>query len=102
VDLGQGPIDTGQRFVGLLMGEHSKSAIGTLFNTGSCVGFGCNVFATGFPPKYLPNFTWGASADKVHDVHRALDTAQVVMARRGIQFTPAHTELFNALARQPH
>ncbi|MFH1329651.1 MAG: hypothetical protein ABIJ48_03180, partial [Actinomycetota bacterium] len=97
VDLGGGPRDTGQRFVGLLMGEHSKSAIGTLFNTGSCVGFSCNVFGTGFPPQLLPSFAWG-SGPEPYAVEQAIATARVVMGRRGCRFTAAHENLFRALA----
>lgn len=100
VDLGRGAIDSGLRSVGLLMGEHSKSAIGTHFNTGTCVGLACNVFADGFPPKYLPNFTWGDSAECIHDPSRALATARWVMARRGVVLGPGHEALFRDLARQ--
>ncbi len=101
VDQGSGLVDTGQRFVGLMMSEHAKSAIGTLFNTGSCVGFSSNVFGVGFPPKYLPNFSWGdGSPPTVYDAERAASSAAVVMARRGVRFTSAHGNLFGALARQ--
>jgi UDP-N-acetylglucosamine diphosphorylase/glucosamine-1-phosphate N-acetyltransferase len=101
VDLGQGPVDTGLQFVGLFMGEHGKSAIGTRFNTGTCIGFASNVFGTGFPAKYLPNFTWGDNAEAaVYDAVRAARTAAVVMSRRGVRFTDAHSRLFRALARQ--
>ena len=101
VDQGFGPVDTGSRFVGLMMSEHAKSAIGTLFNTGSCVGFSSNVFGAGFPAKYLPNFSWGdGSPPAVYDAERAASSATVVMGRRGVQFTAAHGNLFTALARQ--
>ena len=59
VDVGAGEEDTGLRFLGLMMAEHGKTAIGTLFNTGTAVGFASNIFAVGFPPKALANFTWG-------------------------------------------
>ncbi|MFO7653937.1 MAG: putative sugar nucleotidyl transferase [Candidatus Krumholzibacteriia bacterium] len=100
VDQGAGEVDTGQRFVGLLLGEHAKTAIGTMLNTGSCVGFASNVFARGFPPKFLPNFTWGDDpAGPPYDAARAAATARTVMARRGCRFTAAHEQLFGALAR---
>jgi UDP-N-acetylglucosamine diphosphorylase/glucosamine-1-phosphate N-acetyltransferase len=98
VDLGSGPVDSGQQFVGLLMGEHSKTAIGTQFNTGTCVGFACNVFGVGFPPKLLPNFSWGCDGRQAHDVERALATARIVMNRRGMALTAAHERLFRYLA----
>ncbi len=98
VDLGRGPVDTGLRFLGLLMGEHSKSAIGTLFNTGTCVGFSCNVFASGFPPKLLPSFSWGQDGTTRYAVEPAIATARVVMSRRGVAFLEGHEALFRALA----
>ena len=98
VDLGRGPVDTGLRFLGLLMGEHSKSAIGTLFNTGTCVGFSCNVFASGFPPKFLPNFSWGLDGTTRYAVEPAIATARVVMSRRGVAFQDVHAALFRVLA----
>jgi UDP-N-acetylglucosamine diphosphorylase/glucosamine-1-phosphate N-acetyltransferase len=54
-------IDSGRQFVGLMMGDHSKTAINTMFNTGTVVGFSCNVYGAGFPPKYIPSFSWGGS-----------------------------------------
>ncbi len=84
VDLGSGLIDTRLRFVGLLMGDHVKTAIGSLFNTGTCVGFASNIFGGGMPPKLVGNYSWGGSSDSpVYDVEKALETAEVVMARRG-------------------
>ena len=81
------------------MGEHSKSAIGTVFNTGTCVGFCCNVFGRGFPPKLLPNFSWGAEDPSRYAVERAVSTARVVLGRRGIEFGAAHEALFRHLAQ---
>lgn len=98
VDLGYGPEDTGRQFLGMLMGDHSKTAIGTLINTGSCIGFSCNVFAPGFPPKFLPNFSWGAGDGATYTVEKAMATARIVMQRRGCAFTSAHENLFHCLA----
>ncbi len=99
IDYGLGPVDTGLRFVGVSMAEHAKSAIGTLFNTGSVVGFASNVFGAGFPPKTLPNYTWGDPAGAPYDAKRAAAVAATVMARRGCRFLPAHERLFLDLAR---
>ncbi len=95
VDQGAGEEDTGLRFVGLMMAEHGKTAIGTMFNTGTVVGFASNVFGAGFPAKCLPNWTWGDGASEVRqDPARALATARTVMARRGCRFTtPARGDL---------
>jgi UDP-N-acetylglucosamine diphosphorylase/glucosamine-1-phosphate N-acetyltransferase len=99
VDLGAGPEDSGQRFVGVMMGEHAKTAIGTLLNTGTTVGFASNVFGSGFPDKRLPCFTWGdGRGDDRHDPQRALATARTVMARRGCRTTAGHEAVFRALA----
>lgn len=98
VDLGSGTVATGSRFVGLMMGDHAKTAIGTLFNTGTCVGFASTIFGGGMPPKFVGNFQWGGQADGPrYDVVRAQGTADIVMARRGCRFTKAHGEMFKVL-----
>ena len=99
VDLGHGAEDSGRRFVGLLMGEHGKTAIGTMFNTGTTVGFSSNVFSSGFPDKCLPCYTWGDGGGTERQDHaRALATAATVMQRRGCRCTPGHDEVFRSLA----
>lgn len=78
-----GLFDTGQRFIGLLMGDHSKCGIGTTFNTGTVVGVSANVFGAGYPPKHIPSFTWGGAAGLTeYGLDKALATAAVVMSRR--------------------
>ncbi len=98
VDLGLGAVDTGLRFLGPLIGEHAKTAIGTVLNTGAVVGFACNVFGPGFPPKLLPAFTWGNDPSVAHDVERALATARAACARRGVAVGPEQEALFRHLA----
>lgn len=98
VDLGDGLQETGQRFVGLLAGDHVKTAIGTLFNTGTCVGFASNIFGEGMPPKHVPAFSWGGRAgDPPYALQAAAATAEVVLGRRGCRFLPGHAGLFAAL-----
>jgi hypothetical protein len=98
VDLGAGAVPTGSRFVGLMMGDHAKTAIGTLFNTGTSVGFASNIFNTGMPPKMIGNFRWGGSPDSPpYAVDRALATAETVMGRRDCAFTSDHRGLFQFL-----
>ena len=98
VDLGAGPEASGQRFVGVLVGEHAKTAIGTLFNTGTTVGFASNVFGAGFPEKALPCFTWGDGREETRqDPRRALEVATVAMSRRGCRLTAGHEQIFAAL-----
>jgi UDP-N-acetylglucosamine diphosphorylase/glucosamine-1-phosphate N-acetyltransferase len=82
-------LDTGEMFVGLYMGDHSKCGIGTIFNTGSVVGACCNVFGAGYPPKFIPSFAWGGSAGfEEYDLDRALETAGRAMRRRGVEPGP--------------
>ena len=77
------PVDTGSQFVGLIMGDHSKTAINTMFNTGTIVGVSCNIFGAGFPPRYIPSFSWGGSDFlKPYDIGKSLEVANIVMKRR--------------------
>jgi len=83
----EGPMDSGQRFIGLMMGDHSKCGIGTTFNTGTLVGASANIFGAGYPPKHVPSFTWGgAEGLSDYDIGKALATAAVVMGRRNKPF----------------
>jgi UDP-N-acetylglucosamine diphosphorylase/glucosamine-1-phosphate N-acetyltransferase len=76
-------IDTGSLFVGVLMGDHSKTGINTMLNTGTVVGVSCNVFGADFPPKYIPSFSWSNSGKlEVYDLEKAIETARRVTARR--------------------
>ena len=76
---------SGLQFCGVLMGDHSKTAINTQLNSGTTVGVFANLFSAGFPSKYIPNFAWGASADK-YRLDEAFAVAERVMARRRIAF----------------
>ena len=86
-------------FVGAVIGDHSKTAIGTVLNTGTVVGVFANVLARGFPPKAIRSISWGTDAGFVeHDIERAIDTARRVMARRDVELTMA----MEALIRRAH
>lgn len=77
-------IDTGELFLGLVMGDHSKSGIGTIFNAGTTVGVCSNVFGAGYPPKAIPSFAWGGVSGFVeHEIGAAIETARRVVGRRG-------------------
>ncbi|MEO9965947.1 MAG: putative sugar nucleotidyl transferase [Reichenbachiella sp.] len=81
-------INTGLQFCGLFMGDHSKTAINTMLNTGTTIGVCSNVFGSGFPPPYIPSFSWGGSDQMtVHKIDKAIATAQKVWARKNIQQT---------------
>ncbi|WP_297976118.1 GlmU family protein [uncultured Capnocytophaga sp.] len=80
-----GYTSSGLQFCGVLMGDHSKTAINTQINSGTTIGVFANLFSTGFPSKYIPNFAWGASAEK-YRLDEAFAVAERVMVRRGIAF----------------
>ncbi len=91
--------DTGRQFLGLLMGDHSKTGINAVFNTGTVVGFNCNLYSSEMPDAFVPSFSWGHGRVMVpYDVEKAMQTASVVMQRRGIIFTDAHRRLFERVA----
>lgn len=99
-------VDSGSMFVGLFMGDHSKSGINTMFNTGTVVGVMCNVYGAGYSPKFIPSFTWGGiEASERYDIEKALDTARRVMARRKRDMTPAQErnlrEIYDASRTKP-
>jgi UDP-N-acetylglucosamine diphosphorylase/glucosamine-1-phosphate N-acetyltransferase len=76
---------TGLQFCGLIVGDHSKSGINTMFNTGTVVGVSANVFGGGFPRTFIPSYTWGGAAGFTeYRIDKALETAKRVMQRRGI------------------
>lgn len=79
---------TGLQFCGLMMGDHSKCGINTMFNTGTVVGVSSNVFGSGFPRNFVPSFSWGgASGFTTYLTSKAFQTAKIVMSRRHIEFT---------------
>lgn len=83
-----GMIDTGLMQFGMVMGDHSKAGIQTMFNTGTTVGVAANIFGEGFPPKFIPSFSWGgADGMSTHRIEDALVTAARVMERRGQSLT---------------
>jgi UDP-N-acetylglucosamine diphosphorylase/glucosamine-1-phosphate N-acetyltransferase len=97
VTVGGEEVDTGQLSVGSLIGDHSKTAIGTKLNTGSVIGAFCSVFPGRFPPKSLPSFSWGTADGFVrYDVQRAIETARAVMNRRGVKLSPAREAAIRA------
>ncbi len=78
-------VNSGSQFVGLIMADHSKTAINTMFNTGTNVGVSCNLFGSGFPPKYIPSFSWGGSEWlRTYDISKCIEVAKIVMQRRNI------------------
>ena len=79
---------TGLQFCGLMMGDHSKCGINTMFNTGTVVGVSANIFGSGFPRNFVPSYSWGGAAGfSTYITAKAFQTAKIVMARRNVEFT---------------
>ena len=89
-------LPSGRQFAGLFMGDHSKCSINTMFNTGTAVGVFCNLFGSGFPPRHIPSFSWGAP-DVTYQLDKALRVAETVMARRGVALTDADRSLLSSI-----
>jgi UDP-N-acetylglucosamine diphosphorylase/glucosamine-1-phosphate N-acetyltransferase len=97
---GRRPINTGSTKVGSLIGDHTKTSIGTLLNTGSYVGAMALIMATGKPlPKFIPSFAWflDGAVTRGFGKRKLYETAQVAMSRRGCQWTPAEEALWDAV-----
>ncbi|MCF6280574.1 MAG: GlmU family protein [Flavobacteriaceae bacterium] len=78
---------TGLQFCGLMLGDHSKCAINTMFNTGTVVGVSANIFGPGFPRNFIPSFSWGGSAGfSIYQMNKVKEVATVVMKRRNLEF----------------
>ena len=90
---------TGLQFLGLLMGDHSKCSINSMFNTGTVVGTGANIFGGGFPPKEVPSFSWGGTAGfEPYAIEKAVETARMVMERRKVVMSSAYESMFRFVA----
>jgi UDP-N-acetylglucosamine diphosphorylase/glucosamine-1-phosphate N-acetyltransferase len=89
---------SGQQFCGIIMGDHSKCGINTMFNTGTVVGVAANVFGSGFPRQFIPDFAWGgASGFTTYKLDAACKTASLVMPRRKKQFTQHDENILTAV-----
>ncbi len=84
----EGFAKTGLQFCGLMMGDHSKCGINTMFNTGTVVGVSANIFGSGFPRNFVPSFSWGGNSGfTTYLTKKAFEVSKVVMSRRNIEFT---------------
>ncbi len=90
-------INTGLQFCGLIMGDHSKSSINTMFNTGTVVGVCANVFGSGFHSKFVPDFAWN---EKTFDLEKAHEVAQRVMERREINLSETDATILRHIFEQ--
>jgi UDP-N-acetylglucosamine diphosphorylase/glucosamine-1-phosphate N-acetyltransferase len=91
-------VSTGLTFCGLIMGDHSKCSINTMFNTGTTVGVSANIFGGGFPPKYIPSFAWGgAGGFETYALDKAIETAERVLERRSLKLSEEQRHLLALL-----
>lgn len=98
-------VKSGLQFCGLMMGDHSKCGINTMFNTGTVVGVSCNIYGGGFLQKFIPSFSWGDNQEMVtYKLEKAIDTANRMMARRGKSLSEAEINMlkyvFDTTAKQ--
>ena len=86
--------DTGLQFCGLMMGDHSKTAINTMINTGTVIGVSVNLYSAGFPRNFIPSFSWGgANGFSTYRTAKAFDTARVAMSRRNAEFNETEARI---------
>ena len=85
---------TGLQFCGLMMGDHSKTAINTMFNTGTVIGVNCNIYVPGFPRNFIPSFSWGgASGFSGYLPKKAFEVTKEMMERRGVEFNDVEARI---------
>lgn len=90
--------DTGQQFIGTIMGDHSKTGINAMLNTGTLCGVCCNLFSDKYPPKFVPSFSWVSGNDIVpYHFDKAVEAMERMMERRSIQLTPSYHKMMKAL-----
>lgn len=94
-------IDTGLQFCGLIMGDHSKCGINTMFNTGTVVGVGANIFGGGFPATHIASFSWGG-ADSIEEYKfdKMIETANRVYARRDLKISKEEFQILETIFKQ--
>ena len=97
----EGFVDSGVLKCGLMMGDYSKSGIGTRFNTGSVVGVSSNVWGAGFLPRFIPSFSWGSPEGmEVYESEKAIQTAQKTLALKQISMTEQDKQVLRAVAQK--
>ncbi|MBX2818203.1 MAG: hypothetical protein KTR29_00940 [Rhodothermaceae bacterium] len=95
---------TGRQFLGLIMGDHSKCGINTMFNTGTLTGVFCNLYGSGFQSRYVPSFSWGGpeSGLEPYRIDKAIAVAERVMARRNIELAQSEQQLLHRIFSERH
>jgi UDP-N-acetylglucosamine diphosphorylase/glucosamine-1-phosphate N-acetyltransferase len=96
-------ISTGLQFCGLIMGDHSKSGINTMFNTGTVVGVSSNIYGSGFQRNFIPSFMWGGTHGlKPYNFKKLIEVAKAVFSRRNMEFDQTEEDIFSTLFNISH
>ena len=96
-------VNTGLQFCGLIMGDHSKSGINTMFNTGTVVGVSSNIYGAGFQRNFIPSFMWGGvSGLKAFNFKKSVQVATAVFNRRSKKFDTIEQDIFKYLYSKAH
>jgi UDP-N-acetylglucosamine diphosphorylase/glucosamine-1-phosphate N-acetyltransferase len=96
-------VDTGLQFCGLIMGDHSKTGINTMLNTGTVIGVNANVFGSGFPRTFIPSFSWGGPQGfHAYNMKKAFNVAEMVMSRRNIEFDQTEKDILTDIYNQTY
>ncbi|MEZ5359152.1 MAG: putative sugar nucleotidyl transferase [Candidatus Zixiibacteriota bacterium] len=92
-------VDSGYNKIGCMVGDHTKTGIGTLINTGVNIGFSCNIFGGSLvTSREVPSFSWGDETGyDLYRVEKAIEVAKIVMPRRGVPFTDDDDKIFRAI-----
>ena len=93
-------IQTDQQFIGTIMGDHCKTSINTMLNTGTLIGVSSNIFCSGFPPKCVSSFRWLGDTNQTYILDKAIDTMQKVMGRRDCSLTPEYKKMMETIFEQ--
>jgi UDP-N-acetylglucosamine diphosphorylase/glucosamine-1-phosphate N-acetyltransferase len=89
---------TGLQFCGLIMADHAKCGINTMFNTGTVVGVSANIFGSGYPRNFVPDFAWGgAQGFEVYTIKKMVETAKLVYERRDVEFDEIEQEILKTV-----
>ncbi|MDX1637555.1 MAG: putative sugar nucleotidyl transferase [Balneolaceae bacterium] len=92
-------VETGQQFIGTIMGDHSKTAINVQLNTGTICGVSCNIFTSDFPPKLIPSFTWvGTNVMQPYKFDKAVETMEAVMKRRDVAISDDYIRMMKTIS----
>lgn len=91
-------VNTGLQFCGLIMGDHSKCGINTMFNTGTVIGVSANIYGAGFPRNYIPSFSWGGALGITkYNFNKAMQTAKAVYERRNVKLSDIDIEILKTI-----